>query len=161
MKRRKARQGMTLAAGGIVTRRGRRPLIAVVQRRKDKAWVLPKGKLKRHEKALAAARREVIEETGENIRVREFLGATSYWAGGKPKVVQFWRMQSTGGEPRKLMRDIRAVAWLPLKKAVARLSEPVERVFLREIGRQALKPRHKATAKSRASRKKARRRTRR
>jgi hypothetical protein len=70
-------------------------------------------------------------------------------------------MQSTGEEPRKLMRDIRAVAWLPFKKAVARLSEPLERVFLSEIGRQALKSRRKAAAKKRASGKKARRRARR
>ncbi|MBV8837368.1 MAG: hypothetical protein JO000_12575, partial [Alphaproteobacteria bacterium] len=35
-----------LAAGGIVVREARRPLIAVVRLRKEKAWVLPKGKLK-------------------------------------------------------------------------------------------------------------------
>ena len=36
--------------------RGRvRPLFAVVQLRRQKAWVLPKGKLNRDETALAAA----------------------------------------------------------------------------------------------------------
>ena len=35
------------------------PLIAIVRLRKDKAWVLPKGKLKHREDARAAAEREV------------------------------------------------------------------------------------------------------
>jgi len=49
-----------LAAGGIVVRQGGRPLIAIVQRRRDNAWVLPKGKHKANEKPIAAARREAI-----------------------------------------------------------------------------------------------------
>ena len=42
----------------IVLRGGARPRIAVVQRRKDNGWVLPKGKLKSKESAISAARRE-------------------------------------------------------------------------------------------------------
>jgi 8-oxo-dGTP diphosphatase len=128
-----------LAAGGIVVRGGSKPLIAVVQRRKDKDWVLPKGKLKPDENALAAARREVIEETGHHVSVREFLGAISYEVGGRPKVVQFWRMQAGDTPVHKLMRDIKAVAWLPLPAAIEKLSNPLEQVFLRNVGRRALK----------------------
>jgi 8-oxo-dGTP diphosphatase len=127
-----------LAAGGIVMRGGSRPLIAVVQRRKDDGWVLPKGKLKKKESAIAAARREAVEETGHNVFVREFLGAISYKAGGTPKVVQFWRMQAVGGPARELMRDIKAVEWLPLQSAIRRLDLPLEQLFLRNVGRRAL-----------------------
>jgi 8-oxo-dGTP diphosphatase len=148
-----------LAAGGIVMRGGPKPLIAVVQRRKDKDWVLPKGKLKPKENAIAAARREAIEETGHNVFVREFLGAISYQAGGKPKVVQFWRMQAADGPRQEPMRDIRAVAWLPLPSAIERLSSPLEQVFLRNVGRRALKlmrpvaPQPRTVRKRRAMRK--------
>src|ERR1700730_3509470 len=108
-----------LAAGGIVVRNGRRPLIAVVQVRKYKAWVLPKGKLKPQEDAVAAARREVVEETGQDVAVHEFLGAMSYEASsGKAKVVQFWRMEPVDGPVRALMRDVKAVQWLPLEQAI-------------------------------------------
>jgi 8-oxo-dGTP diphosphatase len=148
-KRRKIKRNVTQAAGGIVTRRGSRPLIAVVQRRKDKTWVLPKGKLKRDENAMTAARREVVEETGSPVTVGRFLGAVSYRAGGKPKVVRFWQMRAARGEPRALMRDIRAVDWLPLKKAVARLSDPLERVFLREVGAETAKARRRVAASKR------------
>jgi 8-oxo-dGTP diphosphatase len=144
-----------LAAGGIVVLDGQRPLIALVQRRKDNEWVLPKGKLKRKEKAVAAARREVIEETGHEVRVHEFLGAISYRAGGKPKLAQFWRMQAVAESGRKPARDIKAVEWLPLESAIEKLSLPLEQVFLRNIGPRALK--HRAESE-RAMRERAARR---
>lgn len=127
-----------LAAGGIVVRDGTRGLFAVVQRSKDNAWVLPRGKLKRDENPVSGARREVIEETGHRVRIYEFLGAITYRAGGRPKVVQFWRMEAEAEPSHALMADISAVEWLPLKAAVRRLSYPLEKLFLRHIGRQAL-----------------------
>lgn len=127
------------AAGGIVVRNGARPLIAVVQRAKDELWVLPRGKLKSDENALAGARREVVEETGHRVRVREFLGAITYRARGRPKVVQFWHMQAALRPSRDVMKDIVAVEWLPLSAAVRRLSYPLEKLFLRSVGRAALR----------------------
>jgi 8-oxo-dGTP diphosphatase len=129
-----------LAAGGIVIRDGARPLVAIVQRRKDNGWVLPKGKLKRDERPIAAARREVREETGQNVLVHEFLGVMSYTVEGRVKIVHYWRMEAAPGPAGKLMRDIKAVEWLPFATAVQRLSLPIERAFLRNVRRQALKP---------------------
>ena len=131
------------AAGGIVVRNGARPLIAVVQRAKDEHWVLPRGKLKLNESPLAGARREVIEETGHRVRVRKFLGAITYRARGRPKVVQFWHMQAAANPSRDLMKDIMAVEWLPLSAAVRRLSYPLEKLFLRNVGRMALRQRRR------------------
>jgi 8-oxo-dGTP diphosphatase len=127
-----------LAAGGIVVREAPEPLIAIVRLRKDKAWVLPKGKLKADEDALAAARREVLEETGHDVSVHEFLGAMSHAADGKLKVVQFWRMRVVGGPVRKLMRDVRAVRWLPLEQAIETLTHAHEQAFLANVGPAAL-----------------------
>ena len=105
-----------LAAGGIVVRGNARPTIAVVQLRKDGHWVLPKGKLNRGEDALTAAQREVYEETGHSVAVREFVGTLCYEVNGRSKIVQFWRMHPNGGPGRELMNDIKRVAWLPLEK---------------------------------------------
>jgi 8-oxo-dGTP pyrophosphatase MutT (NUDIX family) len=123
------------AAGGIVVRNDVRPLIAVVQRAKDELWVLPRGKLKVNESPLAGARREVVEETGHRVRVREFLGAIAYRARGRPKVVQFWHMRATVNPSRDVTKDIMAVEWLPLSAAVRRLSYPLEKLFLHSVGR--------------------------
>jgi 8-oxo-dGTP diphosphatase len=125
-------------AGGIVVRDGNEALIAIVQRRKDDEWVLPKGKLKRHESPVAAAEREVMEETGQDVVVGEFLGAVSYRVGRRPKVVQFWRMQARDHPARKLAKDIKAVRWLPLEAAIGKLTDPLEQVFLRNVAERNL-----------------------
>jgi len=139
------------AAGGIVVRGHKRPLIAVVQRSKDERWVLPRGKLKRDENPMVGARREVVEETGHRVQVHEFIGAITYRVRGRSKVVQFWRMQAYEKPSRDIMSDILAVEWLPLSAAVRRLSYPLERLFLQHAGRRALK-RRKSTARRRARR---------
>ena len=132
-------RGVIYAAGGIVVRGHKRPLIAVVQRSKDNAWVLPRGKLKRDENSVVGARREVIEETGHRVRVHEFVGAISYRVRGRIKIVQFWRMRAEERPSRDVMSDIVAVEWLSLGAAVARLSYPLEKLFLQQTGRRLFK----------------------
>ncbi|MBN8988618.1 MAG: NUDIX hydrolase [Rhizobiales bacterium] len=127
-----------LAAGGIVLRQAETPLVAIVRLRKRDEWVLPKGKLDSGETPRAAAEREVNEETGHDVAVHEFLGTLVYESRGGSKVVHFWRMEA-GPEPvRKLMRDVKAVEWLPLSDAVERLSRGYERAFLENVGPIAL-----------------------
>jgi 8-oxo-dGTP diphosphatase len=127
-----------LAAGGIVFREGSRPRIAIVRLRRDKSWVLPKGKLYAGEPAVAAAQREVMEETGHEVSVHGFLGTMSYPVGGKIKIVQFWHMQAVGEPVHELAYEIKAVKWLPLKEAIATLSRMREKVFLANVGPAAL-----------------------
>ena len=127
-----------MAAGGIVLRRGSTPLVAVVRQRKRNEWVLPKGKLDDGETPKQAAHREVLEETGHDVAIHEFLGTLVYQSGGRSKVVHYWRMEAGGGPVRKLMNDIKAVDWLTLDDAIARLSREYERAFLTQIGPIAL-----------------------
>jgi 8-oxo-dGTP diphosphatase len=136
--------GTIQGAGGIVVRKGPRPLVAVVQRSKDRLWVLPRGKLKRNERALDGARREVVEETGHRVTVHEYLGAIAYQARGRTKVVRFWRMRAAARPSRKVMKDIAAVRWLPLAAAVRRLSYALEKHFLHDVGRMVLRKRRRA-----------------
>jgi 8-oxo-dGTP diphosphatase len=139
-----------LAAGGIVLRRAATPLVAVVRLRKRNEWVLPKGKLDDGETPRDAAEREVLEETGHDVSVHEFLGTLVYESGGRFKVVHYWRME-TGGEPtHELMDDVRAVDWLPLEAAVERLSRAYERAFLANVGPLALEAAALAQRQSKA-----------
>jgi 8-oxo-dGTP diphosphatase len=123
-----------LAAGGIVLRREQPPLVAVVRLRKRDEWVLPKGKLDSGETPRAAAKREVLEETGHHVTVHEFLGTLVLESGGRAKVVHYWRMEASGAPVRELMSDVRAVDWLPLDAALARLSRASEQAFLANVG---------------------------
>jgi 8-oxo-dGTP diphosphatase len=127
-----------LAAGGIVLRQSKPPLIAVVRLRKGNEWVLPKGKLDDGETPRDAAEREVLEETGHDVSVHEFLGTLAHDAGGRSKIVHYWRMETQGRPTRDLMNDVRAVDWLPLEAALERLSRDHERAFLANVGPLAL-----------------------
>jgi 8-oxo-dGTP diphosphatase len=102
---------------------------------------LPRGKLRRDERPVRGARREVVEETGFRVEVCEFLGVITYQARGGPKVVRFWLMQAEAQPSYKVMKDIVAVEWLPLAAAVRRLSHPLEKLFLINVGRHAIRPR--------------------
>jgi 8-oxo-dGTP diphosphatase len=140
-----------LAAGGIVLRGTSRPRIAIVRMRREKAWVLPKGKLLPREHPRDAAKREVLEETGHHVTVHNFLGSTAYAVEGGIKIVQFWRMQAVGPQVYELTDDVKAVKWLPLKQAIETLSRPHEKVFLTHVGPMALE-----AAKKKFVRKKSR-----
>jgi 8-oxo-dGTP diphosphatase len=141
------RRAPILAAGGIVLRGNIRPRIAVVRLRREKAWVLPKGKLYPREHPRDAAKREVLEETGHDVTVHEFLGSVSYVVEGKLKIVQFWLMRATGAPVHELNDDVKAVKWLPLRQAIDTLTRPNEKVFLTHVGPIALR----AVQKSRRS----------
>ena len=80
------------------------------------------------------AKREVLEETGYNVSVHEFLGSMCYAAEGKIKIVQFWLMRAVGSPARELMDDVKAVKWLPLRQAIAMLNRPHEKLFLTHVG---------------------------
>ncbi len=127
-----------VAAGGIVLRHGVTPLVAVVHQRKRDEWVLPKGKLDVGETVREAAIREVLEETGHVVATHEFLGMLAYQSGGGSKFVHFWRMEADGEPAGKLMKDVKAVVWLPLEEAIERLSREYERAFLAQVGPIAL-----------------------
>jgi 8-oxo-dGTP diphosphatase len=132
------RHAPILAAGGIVLRGKAKPRFAVVRMRRDKSWALPKGKLLPREHARDAAKREVLEETGHNVSVHEFLGSMAYPAEGKIKIVQFWLMRAGRSPVRELTDDVKAVKWLPLKQAIDTLTRPHEKVFLTHVGPIAL-----------------------
>ena len=132
------------AAGGVVVRGGARRRFAVVQRSKDGLWVLPRGKLKRNERPIVAARREAAEETGFRVRVHEFVGAITYRTRGRAKIVQFWRMDAAARPTLEVAKDVVAIKWLPLAKAVRKLSYPLEKLFLSGVGHRRLADRKRS-----------------
>src|SRR5262249_52743156 len=83
--------------------------------RRDKSWVLPKGKLNPGEHALAAARREVLEETGHQVSFHGFLGSMLYSVDGRIKIVQFWHMRVIGGPTRQPKDQIQDVKRVPVE----------------------------------------------
>jgi 8-oxo-dGTP diphosphatase len=112
------------AAGGVVWRPGQdgAPLVAVVHRPRHDDWSLPKGKLKWGEHPLAAAVREVAEETGVRAVPQLPLPQIRYRLDGRPKLVDYWAMVAgtiTSFQPGS---EVDGLAWLPVPEAMDRLT---------------------------------------
>jgi phosphohistidine phosphatase SixA/8-oxo-dGTP pyrophosphatase MutT (NUDIX family) len=121
------------AAGGVVWRDdGGVPLVAVIHRDRYDDWTLPKGKLEAGESDLAAAVREVAEETGARVAVTRRLGQARYVVEGVPKSVLFWAMRYLSGD-FAAGDEVSDLLWLPVADARARLSYDRERSVLDEF----------------------------
>ena len=87
--------GTEVAPGGPV---GGELEIALVHRPRYDDWSLPKGKLERGENPLAAAVREVGEETGISAALGTRLGESHYRVPQGEKVVHYWSARAGTGE---------------------------------------------------------------
>jgi len=136
-----------LAAGGIVLRGNTRPRFAVVRMRREKAWVLPKGKLLPREHPRIAAKREVLEETGYDVTVHEFLGSMAYAIEGKIKIVQFWLMRAVGAPVHELMDDVKAVKWLAAEASRRNADAPARKTIPHPCRADRARPCQKISAR--------------
>lgn len=110
------------AAGCVVWRFGPgEPEVLLVHRPRYDDWSFPKGKLDPAESSLAAAVREVEEETGLRVRLGPRLPDQRYLlANGQPKTVTYWAAQPPkGGDISSYRRndEIDDLVWVPLTLA--------------------------------------------
>jgi 8-oxo-(d)GTP phosphatase len=122
------------AAGAVVTRKGGDVLL--VHRPSYDDWSFPKGKVDRGEHVVAAAVREVAEETGLDIRLGPPLTPQRYPVrGGRSKRVDYWMGRVVGPDDvgGYLVNDeIDEVAWVPWDKAERALTYDMDRATLAE-----------------------------
>ena len=119
-----------IAAGGVVWRgspNGRQVLL--VHRPRYDDWSLPKGKLTPHEHVLAAARREIEEETGQQVILGPSVGIQRYDVrkngGTVPKMVHYWSATLIGPEREFVPNDeVDKLEWLSVDQARRKLSYP-------------------------------------
>ncbi|MEV6298581.1 NUDIX hydrolase [Actinoplanes sp. NPDC051861] len=123
------------AAGGVLYRPGADGIeVCLVHRPRYDDWSLPKGTFKTGEGALAAAIREVAEETGGSGIPELRLPEVAYpLPDGRPKTVQFWLMRAGDTGPVQDTDEVDDLAWLSLPEAVARLTYADERAVLDRV----------------------------
>lgn len=130
-------KGLIRAAGAVLWRAaGPEPTVAVVHRPRYDDWSLPKGKLDTDETSLAAAVREVREETGFQAELGRQLGQVSYpvWSPtdgtARTKVVEYWAAHAVAGafQPNAEVDELR---WLTPDAADGLLSHHLDREVLR------------------------------
>ncbi|TQS44253.1 NUDIX hydrolase [Cryptosporangium phraense] len=128
------------AAGGVVWRTAPGGLeLVLVHRPRYDDWSLPKGKLDGNEHVLAAACREVIEETGLQPVVGPRLPSTSYLVSPRgqhdgpavvPKVVDYWAMRAAGGEFAR-NDEVDGLEWMSPSQAVERVTHEHDATVIR------------------------------
>jgi 8-oxo-(d)GTP phosphatase len=112
---------IVLAAGGVVYRW--RPEgdaeILVVHRPRYDDWSLPKGKLDPGEHRLAAAVREVQEESGVRGVPQARLRTVNYLTGdpGVEKQVEYWSMRCLADDGHEPDDEVDVRQWVPLPTA--------------------------------------------
>jgi 8-oxo-dGTP diphosphatase len=118
------------AAGGVLVDGDR---IALVHRPRYDDWTLPKGKHEPGEDDVAAALREVQEETGFRGRIERDLGVVRYTVEKRgvvlPKVVHYYVMQAEGGAfaPNDEVDELR---WVTREQAAQLLTYERDREVL-------------------------------
>lgn len=118
-----ARGSVIRAAGVVLLKEG--PLVCVLHRPRQDDWSLPKGKLDPGECEVEAARRETIEETGQDVVLGMPLPTQKYTVDSRPKTVRYWvgweRAGGPGFSPNKEIDELR---WVTPEEAIAMLTYP-------------------------------------
>ena len=114
--------------------------MALIQPRDRKAWALPKGLIERGEASEAAAQREAREETGLSGNIIGKIDTIKYsymakWEQPPTrvfKIVTFYLLKFTDGDPSRHDREVDRVEWFPIDKAIENASYPQEKTVIRK-----------------------------
>ena len=130
-----------ISAGCVVYRKSDGLVeVALIQPHDRKAWALPKGLIEPGEPSEQAAKRETREEAGLSGTILTKIDTIKYsymanWE--KPatrvfKIVTFYLLKFTSGDPSKHDREVDRVEWFPIDKAISSASYAQEKAILRK-----------------------------
>ncbi|GAA5032941.1 NUDIX hydrolase [Microbacterium fluvii] len=120
------------AAGGVVWRFVDSKLrILLIHRTQYRDLTLPKGKVDPGEMLAETAVREIFEETGIAVNLGVPVGVSRYrMPSKKQKIVHYWAAEATDEAIKASAfvpnREIAGLEWISPKKALKRLSYPVD-----------------------------------
>lgn len=132
------RAATATSAGGIVVRHDDgRPQLVIGSRRRERdgrTWTLPKGTPKRGETTEETAVREVMEETGLQVRITGPLDSIAYTfvqSGTRiHKTVHYFMMEPTGGDLAGHDHEFDSVRWIDFAEASTTLTFETERALV-------------------------------
>src|SRR5215217_4278447 len=121
---------------GGVALRGEEVLV-ITPAGKQRVTALPKGGARPGESGEQTAAREVREETGITVSVREPVGDVRYWyrRGGRRvrKTVHFFVCDFVSGSTDDHDHEVEDARWIPLRQARTELTYPGERELIERV----------------------------
>jgi 8-oxo-dGTP pyrophosphatase MutT (NUDIX family) len=132
------KQAFATSAGGIVIRfEDGVPQLVIGKRRRDRdgvTWTLPKGTPNPGETTEETALREVLEETGLDVRIVRRFDSIEYWfvQGGTRihKTVHYFLMEPAGGDLGRHDHEFDDVRWIGFAEAPRMLTFETERALV-------------------------------
>jgi 8-oxo-dGTP diphosphatase len=124
------------SAGGVVLGEGTVLLIRTHDVKGRTVWAFPKGKLDKGETSRQAAVREVEEETGWRCRIETELPRSQYWfqrSGQRVKKTVRWFRMAPIEPTGETDGEVDEVAWVPVDKALERLTHESDREQLKRV----------------------------
>jgi len=125
-----------IAAGGVVWRKNSEDQteVLLVHRPRYDDWSLPKGKVEDGEALIACAYRELMEETGLNIKLGPFIGSVEYFVADGLKHVAYWSASILGeNEPFHPNEEVDDVLWLTLDAALIKATRESDKDILKRF----------------------------
>jgi len=125
-----------IAAGGVVWRKNSEDQteVLLVHRPRYDDWSLPKGKVEDGEALIACAYRELMEESGLNIKLGPFIGSVEYFVADGLKHVAYWSASILGGnEPFHPNEEVDDVLWLTLDAALIKATRESDKDILKRF----------------------------
>ena len=122
-----------MAAGAVLYRINHDEIeIGLIHRPRYDDWSFPKGKIEFGESFLAAAYREVLEETGYAAKFGPLIAEIQYLAEGVPKRVKYWAAQAiSAAKPITDLQEVDEFEWHSLKSAKSKLTHEEDRKVLK------------------------------
>jgi ADP-ribose pyrophosphatase YjhB (NUDIX family) len=129
----------THSAGGVVLNKKRQVLVV---NQRGRSWSLPKGHLEEGEEVLAAARREIYEESGlQDLKFVKLLGSYERMRIGKNggedgaelKKLTFFLFEADGETLKPIDPDNPEARWVDRDKVCDLLSHPKDKEFFQGI----------------------------
>lgn len=122
-----------IAAGGVVWRRDIEGDVEVllVHRPRYGDWSLPKGKVEEGEALISCAYREILEETGLNIKLGPYVGSVEYYVPDGLKHVAYWSASLIEDHSSfHANEEVDQLIWLDVESAAFRVTRDSDRYIL-------------------------------
>jgi 8-oxo-dGTP diphosphatase len=122
-----------LAAGGVIWRKDDHDQVEVllVHRPRYDDWSLPKGKAESGEALISCAYREIIEETGLNIKLGPYIGSVEYYVPDGLKHVSYWSATVLDEDhPFHPNEEVDDLSWQRVDEATAKATRDSDKEIL-------------------------------